>query len=189
MHQSGTATTSPPPRHPAALALPSFDLTFTPSPISTHTLPYCSLPTCLLTLTPCMLLQDLSFRSQFSLRVKRNDFCHAFVAYFECAFSQVGVTNFLLCLCYLPNWFLMTRFTNLWCFQPHLKRNTLTGSRLCSTSALLSPSAPTMKFMAKSVVLPTTRIPEIWIFPSGMPSRIDTKMCHANKSLDCARCS
>jgi protein arginine N-methyltransferase 1 len=33
--------------------------------------------------------EDLSFRSPFSLKVSRNDFCHAFVAYFECAFTQI----------------------------------------------------------------------------------------------------
>lgn len=33
--------------------------------------------------------EDLTFRSEFSLKFSRNDFCHAFVAYFECAFSLV----------------------------------------------------------------------------------------------------
>lgn len=33
--------------------------------------------------------EDLAFTSEFSLKVTRNDFCHAFVAYFECAFTQV----------------------------------------------------------------------------------------------------
>lgn len=33
--------------------------------------------------------EDLTFRSPFSLKVARNDFCHAFVAYFECAFTQI----------------------------------------------------------------------------------------------------
>jgi len=33
--------------------------------------------------------EDLAFRSPFSLRAARNDFCHAFVAYFECAFTQI----------------------------------------------------------------------------------------------------
>lgn len=32
---------------------------------------------------------DLQFASDFSLTVKKSDFCHAFVAYFECAFTQV----------------------------------------------------------------------------------------------------
>lgn len=32
---------------------------------------------------------DLSFNADFTLRVNRNDFCHAFVAYFECAFTQI----------------------------------------------------------------------------------------------------
>lgn len=39
--------------------------------------------------SPLLRPQDLSFRSPFSLRVARNDFCHAFVAYFECAFTQI----------------------------------------------------------------------------------------------------
>mmetsp|Transcript_8144 Transcript_8144/g.15353 ORF Transcript_8144/g.15353 Transcript_8144/m.15353 type:complete len:373 (-) Transcript_8144:161-1279(-) len=33
--------------------------------------------------------EDLTFKSPFSLKVARNDFCHAFVAYFECAFTQI----------------------------------------------------------------------------------------------------
>ena len=41
-------------------------------------------------------LQDLAFTSEFALKVTRNDFCHAFVAYFECAFTQVSSTT----LCY-----------------------------------------------------------------------------------------
>ena len=32
---------------------------------------------------------DLQFASDFVLTVKKSDFCHAFVAYFECAFTQV----------------------------------------------------------------------------------------------------
>ena len=32
---------------------------------------------------------DLSFTSEFSLQFTRNDFCHAFVAYFECAFTKI----------------------------------------------------------------------------------------------------
>lgn len=33
--------------------------------------------------------ENLSFQSQFSLKVNRNDYCHALVAYFECAFTRV----------------------------------------------------------------------------------------------------
>lgn len=33
--------------------------------------------------------EDLTFQSRFSLKVARNDFCHAFVAYFECGFTQI----------------------------------------------------------------------------------------------------
>mmetsp|Transcript_29368 Transcript_29368/g.28092 ORF Transcript_29368/g.28092 Transcript_29368/m.28092 type:complete len:373 (-) Transcript_29368:50-1168(-) len=33
--------------------------------------------------------EDLSFQSDFMITSKRNDFCHAFVAYFECAFTQI----------------------------------------------------------------------------------------------------
>jgi len=33
--------------------------------------------------------EDLSFASSFNLQVKRNDFIHGFVGYFECAFSQL----------------------------------------------------------------------------------------------------
>ena len=33
--------------------------------------------------------EDLSFESDFELEVQRNDFLHAFVFYFECAFTQV----------------------------------------------------------------------------------------------------
>ena len=32
---------------------------------------------------------DLSFQADFSLQVNRNDFCHAFVAFFECAFTKI----------------------------------------------------------------------------------------------------
>ena len=33
--------------------------------------------------------EDCDFASSFTLNSLRNDFCHAFVAYFECAFTQV----------------------------------------------------------------------------------------------------
>jgi len=33
--------------------------------------------------------EDCDFESDFALRVVRDDFCHAFVAYFDCAFTQV----------------------------------------------------------------------------------------------------
>ena len=33
--------------------------------------------------------EDCDFQSDFLLKCLRNDFCHAFVAYFECAFTQV----------------------------------------------------------------------------------------------------
>ena len=33
--------------------------------------------------------EDCDFKSPFILKCIRNDFCHAFVAYFECAFTQV----------------------------------------------------------------------------------------------------
>ena len=33
--------------------------------------------------------KDLSFEAEFTIVAKRNDFCHAFVAYFECGFTQV----------------------------------------------------------------------------------------------------
>jgi protein arginine N-methyltransferase 1 len=33
--------------------------------------------------------EDLTFSGNFQLKAARNDFCHAFVAYFECAFTQV----------------------------------------------------------------------------------------------------
>jgi type I protein arginine methyltransferase len=36
--------------------------------------------------------EDLAFTTEFTLQFKRNDYCHAFVAYFECAFTQVSVT-------------------------------------------------------------------------------------------------
>ena len=38
---------------------------------------------------PTPLSQDLAFHSDFSLEVSRSDYCHAFVAYFECSFTQV----------------------------------------------------------------------------------------------------
>ena len=37
----------------------------------------------------CFSFQDLSFEAEFTIVAKRNDFCHAFVAYFECGFTQV----------------------------------------------------------------------------------------------------
>ena len=33
--------------------------------------------------------EDCDFESEFLLKCIRNDFCHAFVAYFDCAFTQV----------------------------------------------------------------------------------------------------
>lgn len=38
-------------------------------------------------------VDDLSFRSPFSLRVKQNDYCHAFVAYFDVKFTA-GVVKY-----------------------------------------------------------------------------------------------
>ena len=33
--------------------------------------------------------QDLSFSSQFRIQAERSDYVHAFVAYFECAFTNI----------------------------------------------------------------------------------------------------
>lgn len=34
-------------------------------------------------------LADLEFKGEFELRFRRNDYCHAFVGFFECTFSQI----------------------------------------------------------------------------------------------------
>ena len=57
-----------------------------------HVVARCPIPSCVpiynLDLLTCT-KDDAKFASDFTLTASRNDYCHALVAYFECAFTQV----------------------------------------------------------------------------------------------------
>jgi hypothetical protein len=126
--------------------------------------------------------QDLCFRSEFNLRGTRNDFCHAFVAYFECAFTQVSpLTPSPLPLLTFSSSFL-NRSISQSSSPRHLTQSTLIGSRRSSICRMTSPSAMEMKSTARSAAIPTAATHAIWTLRSHTASRIDIKTFNASNN-------